>query len=1256
MEVTKSAENLKTNFENSGDHSKVDEKNRDIGPECTVSKGAERWNGTNTAIVDMDPPLLTGRDFPDNDPLCQIYPSGFGMVKPDSIETGSFTLQSYRQRMHTLLALEEVAQLDIISSIEVDSKLELVFRYELNSAESQTVKYAAPNEVFGLLSMDSSLSEDTAAGRLILNYCSHLFVAVIDPGNDHQQGIVLRTAYVAKIEDASKKTLYLRLPIKIFQAEGSHRWHGGQTRGPGHAQNSHIAFKVKIQFHLSRLPICEMHSAVDCLGDLSVVCPNLEQAVKIPWNPMSQQLHQVDCVATTTPVKLNAKQLEAIVAITSSVPPGQSQQPPILILGPYGTGKTFTLAQAIRQLFIQCQPKGTSKKPAVDPRFPTVLVCTHSNSAADLYVQDHLHPLITRQDLPIKLLRVYYKNRRIQTVSPEVLKYCLVEKMVASGSQEPQNSQHQFSRISFRNPTKEDICGCNVVVTTLSSSRLLWDLGLQPGHFTHILVDEAAQALEAEAIMPLALLSSDAQAPAAHSTKVVFAGDPMQLTPEVFSRQAVAQGFNRSLLERLFDAYPEGHPCKIHLCENYRSHKAIVTLTSELFYSDKLIIASAKDAKNSLKAEAGPESKSGGEEASVLRPPWYPLTMFTARGEDQQGVDSTSFRNEAEVAEIVDRVSELLSNWPTHLWGPKDSAGSGSQQVGVVTPYHDQVQRIRAELRKRRLGGVSVERVLNVQGKQFRAIFLSIVRTRRTCLSAKEELAERASAVSPGSGSSNTANELDFGFLSNERLLNTAITRAQSLVAVVGDPVTMCSVGPCRKMWERYLEVCHQNRSFHGLTISALKAMLLNVELKRGFVLNPLASHYVPSQETLDSARALAARKALSAQSAALNGRAAGAPIYHGNQPQGLPAGVPTLRKVSPGRAPFGQGPLVHNNGYLNSGLAVFPRNSNFVAHPGLVGGPGRPSYPIYQRSFRHPMLPEPPLRHPVGVPPPPLPAYLPNNALIQQLQNQIGGPPGGAGEVFIHPLDLLPKDMDLLMFLQSQEMMEAWGNQLFISRGAEGFKQYYNLIFFLTCYPQVMEPLRQEIRERKKAAMASMAFSTPPPPLQSSSTSNLGPVMGAAPGFLLPPVGTRGMPAPLNMPDHHHLKAGIGPPSAEVAQFNPAVGRALATTSQKPDISNRLLPFPRKTEGVAAASTLSRGAPQGNQNQQPSSPLSYADAVRRPPPSTTITSPKSSASRLITLGTTPGLQRPKDDTGVQEDPLERIRNLGTQALRGGRP
>ena len=64
-------------------------------------------------------------------------------------------------------------------------------------------------------------------------------------------------------------------------------------------------------------------------------------------------------------------------------------------------------------------------------------------------------------------------------------------------------------------------------------------------------------------------------------------------------------------------------------------------------------------------------------------------------------------------------------------------------------------------------------------GKQFRVILLSTVRTRLTCKSPDGD-------------------DLDYGFLSNPKLLTTALTRAQSLIGVVGDPVALCSVGKCR--------------------------------------------------------------------------------------------------------------------------------------------------------------------------------------------------------------------------------------------------------------------------------------------------------------------------------------------------------------------------------------------------------------------------------------------------------------------------
>ncbi len=38
----------------------------------------------------------------------------------------------------------------------------------------------------------------------------------------------------------------------------------------------------------------------------------------------------------------------------------------------------------------------------------------------------------------------------------------------------------------------------------------------------------------------------------------------------------------------MYDRYPSEFPCRIVLCDNYRSHSAIVKFTSELFYDNRL--------------------------------------------------------------------------------------------------------------------------------------------------------------------------------------------------------------------------------------------------------------------------------------------------------------------------------------------------------------------------------------------------------------------------------------------------------------------------------------------------------------------------------------------------------------------------------------------------------------------------------------------------------------------------------------------
>ena len=59
------------------------------------------------------------------------------------------------------------------------------------------------------------------------------------------------------------------------------------------------------------------------------------------------------------------------------------------------------------------------------------------------------------------------------------------------------------------------------------------------------------------------------------------------------------------------------------------------------------------------------------------------------------------------------------------------------------------------------------------------------------------------------------ASQKNLGFLSDCKLLNTAITRARYRLVVIGDPVTLCSVGECRVCWKTILGKCNSNGTFH---------------------------------------------------------------------------------------------------------------------------------------------------------------------------------------------------------------------------------------------------------------------------------------------------------------------------------------------------------------------------------------------------------------------------------------------------------
>ncbi|KAL1399800.1 hypothetical protein pipiens_007938 [Culex pipiens pipiens] len=129
------------------------------------------------------------------------------------------------------------------------------------------------------------------------------------------------------------------------------------------------------------------------------IFPDIYLEPSIPWTPQCQWDASLD-------PKLNSNQKETVVAITTPI---TVALPPILLIGPFGTGKTYTLAQAIRKLLLQPELK--------------ILIGTHSNSASDLYIKDYLHPWVEEDGgEEAKPLRVYYHKRWVATVNSIVQK------------------------------------------------------------------------------------------------------------------------------------------------------------------------------------------------------------------------------------------------------------------------------------------------------------------------------------------------------------------------------------------------------------------------------------------------------------------------------------------------------------------------------------------------------------------------------------------------------------------------------------------------------------------------------------------------------------------------------------------------------------------------------------------------------------------------------------------------------------------
>ncbi|XP_051780349.1 RNA helicase Mov10l1 [Erpetoichthys calabaricus] len=433
---------------------------------------------------------------------------------------------------------------------------------------------------------------------------------------------------------------------------------------------------------------------------------------------------------------LNPHQRAAVKRILT----GECRPLPYILFGPPGTGKTVTLLEAILQIH--------HKLP--DSR---ILVCTPSNSAADL-VCSRLH---YSGHVPSgNLVRVNASCRLEESIPEEVKSYS-------------HSGEDVFQAAHYR-----------IVITTCSSAGMFYQVGLRVGHFTHVFMDEAGQAMEPECFIPLGLLSEvDGQ--------IVLAGDPMQLGPLVKSKLATVYGLSKSLLERLmsmslysrqekeFGPHGAYNPLLVtKLLINYRSHEAILLLPSRLFYNQELELGSDPKVVESLQNWRGLPTRG------------FPLMFHGVRGREMREGNSPSWFNPVEAVQVLIYCCQLTRR----LYKPVSPF-----DIGVITPYRKQVEKIRLLLGRAGLLDIKVGSVEEFQGREFLVIIISLVRS-------NEEIMDQ------------DVHSL-LGFISNPKRFNVAITRAKALLIVLGNPHVLVK-DPC---FAELLQYCEENGAFFGCNL-----------------------------------------------------------------------------------------------------------------------------------------------------------------------------------------------------------------------------------------------------------------------------------------------------------------------------------------------------------------------------------------------------------------------------------------------------
>jgi hypothetical protein len=236
---------------------------------------------------------------------------------------------------------------------------------------------------------------------------------------------------------------------------------------------------------------------------------------------------------------------------------------PTIIFGPPGTGKTMAVVEAAAQALKQSDKT-------------RVLIVAPSNAAVDVvlnrlheqFLQDYIK---TQKHLGYTTGRTFARRINAPTRMPS----------------EIMGSAMLYSDVDGKTgtcviPSRDDLAkGVRLVACTCACVGYLKIQGSLDGVFTHIILDEASQAWEPEAMIPLSCMNIE--------TRVMIAGDPKQLGPATRCHKADRYGLGLSLQEKLmnlseYDQHLNRNNKLVQLNCNYRSHASMLKISARRFY------------------------------------------------------------------------------------------------------------------------------------------------------------------------------------------------------------------------------------------------------------------------------------------------------------------------------------------------------------------------------------------------------------------------------------------------------------------------------------------------------------------------------------------------------------------------------------------------------------------------------------------------------------------------------------------------